>query len=195
MRKLYVRAGSRHKLSGLRPRWRSCCSSDKSFSSGGARRNIDIDLVPFIGYHHLLMLLGGLAIILYCKTSGVSMDDEFLRTIGLLLSGCSTNSPSNLNIYLISLSYQKSPMATSDDFTIVNPHINTTFAALANDTQLEVRAGYFGICAKSGREQDLWLCDNDAGKIARQFQPQQDPLNLIWTAARFKNGIIFSGLM
>lgn len=113
--------------------------------------------------------------------------------LGLVLSGCTTNAASIKGIYLISLSYQKTPISTSDGSALVNTNLTETFAVLANNTLLEVRAGYFGICVLGGN--DLWLCGSDTTKIAKQHQPQQDPLNLIWAVTRFKNGIVFDGLM
>lgn len=67
--------------------------------------------------------------------------------------------------------------------------------AAANGTSLEVRAGYFGLCVLGGDDQGLWRCDGDTTAIARQYSPRQDPLNLVWAGTRFKNGIVFSGLM
>lgn len=153
--------------------------------------------VPFIGFHHILMVLLGLAIIFYSKSYliGILRQGDVLMLSGLVLSGCSSNATSIINIYLISLSYQKTPASTSDNSSLVNPTLTSTFGALTNNTLLEVRAGYFGICVKGGNDQALWLCGSDTAKIARQFQPQQDPLNLIWVATRYKNGIVFSGLM
>ena len=114
---------------------------------------------------------------------------------GLVLSGCTTNAASIIGIYLISLSYQKTLASTSDGSALVNTNLTKTFAVLANDTLLEVRVGYFGICVLDGNDQGLWLCGTDTTKIAAQYQPQQDPLNFIWVVTRFKNGIVFCGLM
>lgn len=143
------------------------------------------------------MVLLGLAIIFYSKSYLIEIlrQGDVLMLSGLVLSGCSSNPTSIINIYLISLSYQKTPASTSDSSSLVNPTLTSTFSALTNSTLLEVRAGYFGICVKGGNDQALWLCGSDTAKIARQFQPQQDPLNLIWVATRYKNGIVFSGLM
>ena len=114
---------------------------------------------------------------------------------GLILSGCTTNVASIAGIYLISLSYQKLPTSMSDDLILVNPKLTDTFGVLTNNARLEVRAGYFGICVLDGNDQGLWICGSDTAKIAMQYQSQQDPLNLIWAVTRFKNGIVFCGLM
>lgn len=143
------------------------------------------------------MVILGLAIIFYSKSYLIDIcrQGDLLMLSGLVLSGCSSNLTSILNIYLISLSYQKTPASTSDGSSLVNPTLTSTFSTLTNSTLLEVRVGYFGICVREGDHQSLWLCGSDTTKIARQFQPQQDPLNLIWVGTRFKNGIVFSGLM
>lgn len=39
------------------------------------------------------------------------------------------------------------------------------------------------------------MCSSDPAGLARLFQPYQDPLNLIWVQTRFREGIVFSGLM
>ena len=114
---------------------------------------------------------------------------------GLILSGCTTDAAFFTGIYLISLSYQKAPGSMSDDSALVNPTLAGTFGVLANNTLLEVRAGYFGICVLGGNDQGLWKCGSDTAKIATQYQSQQDPLNLIWAVTRFKNGIVFGVLM
>ena len=114
---------------------------------------------------------------------------------GMILSGCTTNAASTKGIYLISLSYHKTPTSTSDGSALVNTNLTGTFAVIANNTLLKVRAGYFGICVLGGDDQGLWLCGSDTTKIATRYHPQQDPLNLIWAATRFKNEIVFCGLM
>lgn len=115
--------------------------------------------------------------------------------IGLVLSGCTTAAAAATTVYLISLSYKSTPISKSDGLALVNPNISAIFVPLAGDTSLEVRASYFGLCIRGGRDSSLWTCSDDTTAIARQYQLQEDPLNLIWLATRFKNGITFSGLM
>lgn len=69
----------------------------------------------------------------------------------------------------------------------------TTFTGLVNGSSLEVRAGYFGLCVRYADR--IWVCSSNSAGLAKQLQPYQDPLNLIWAQARFREGIIFSGLM
>jgi hypothetical protein len=57
---------------------------------------------------------------------------------------------------------------------------------------MEVRVGYFGICASNGGD---WLCSNNATALAANINSDQDPLNLIWVASTFKNAIVFPYLL
>lgn len=136
-------------------------------------------LFGFMHYTRFLMLFQTLAIIFY----------------SLVLTGCSTDADAIRNIYLTSLSYQNMPASTSDSSALVNPNLTATFAALVNNTSLEVRASYFGLCVLGSGGPQSWICGGDTASIARLYQPQQDPLNIIWASVRFKNGIVFSGLI
>lgn len=109
----------------------------------------------------------------------------------IVLSACTSSSTTVINIYLTYLAYH--PISHSTSLAQVNPDLTTTFAALVNGSSLEVRAGYFGLCVRYAG--GIWLCSSDSAGLARQFQPYQDPLNVIWVQARFREGIVFSGLM
>lgn len=109
----------------------------------------------------------------------------------VVLSACTSFSATPLGLYLTYLSYQ--PVSHPGSPEQVNPKLVNTFAALVNGSSLEVRAGYFGLCVRYAG--GIWVCSSDSAGLARQFQPYQDPLNLIWTQARFREGIVFSGLM
>ena len=109
----------------------------------------------------------------------------------VVLSACTSSSTAPLGLYLTYLSYQ--PVHHSTSPAQLNPDLVTTFATLVNGSSLEVRAGYFGLCARY--ESGIWLCSSDSVGLARQFQSYQDPLNLIWIQASFRGGIVFGGLM
>ena len=113
------------------------------------------------------------------------------KLTALVLSSCTSSTATTLGLYLTELSYQASPHSSSPEQ--VNPGLTNTFAALVNGSSLKVRAGYFGLCLKYAG--GIWVCSSDSAGLARQFQPYQDPLNLIWTQARFREEIIFCGLM
>jgi hypothetical protein len=53
--------------------------------------------------------------------------------------------------------------------------------------------GYFGICINP--DGGAWLCSNNATALATEVDVDQDPLNLIWLAAQFKDMIVFPYLM
>ena len=109
----------------------------------------------------------------------------------LVLSACTSSTATTLGLYLTELSYQATPHSSPPEQ--VNPGLTSTFAALVNGSSLGVRAGYFGLCVQYAG--GIWVCSSDSAGLARQFQPYQDPLNLIWTQAKFREGIIFCGLM
>ena len=116
---------------------------------------------------------------------------ELTNHTALVLSACTSSSTTPIGLYLTYLSYQ--PIHHSNSPVQVNPDLAKTFTTLVNGSSLEVRAGYFGLCVRY--QSGVWLCSSDSAGLAREFQAYQDPLNLIWVQARFKEGIVFSGLM
>ncbi|TQV98975.1 hypothetical protein V2A60_007334 [Cordyceps javanica] len=131
--------------------------------------------IPFLGYHHVLMILIAIAIIL----------------LSLLLAGCSSSSPLIPNIFLLSL-YYKSYEATPDTAQVYY-NVHSALSNIAGGAQLQARVGYFGICVNP--DGGSWLCSNNATALARQVSQDQDPLNLIWLAAQFKDMIVFPYLI
>lgn len=131
--------------------------------------------LPFLGYHHVLMILIGITIIL----------------LSLLLAGCSSSSPLIPDIFLISL-YYKNYQAVPDTAQ-VNYNVHTAIQNIAGGATLQARVGYFGICVNP--DGGSWLCSNNATALARQVSVDQDPLNLIWLASQFKDMIVFPYLM
>lgn len=152
-------------------------------------------LIPFLGYHHVLMILIAIAIILLCtslrssiNTSGACTDNHPITA--LLLAGCSSSSPLIPGIYLISLYYQG--YTPTYDPAQVDPGVTAAIANIVGQATLEVRVGYFGICVDADGS---FLCANNATALAEQVSIDQDPLNLIWVAETFKNEIVFPYLM
>ncbi|EXJ73792.1 uncharacterized protein A1O5_03554 [Cladophialophora psammophila CBS 110553] len=131
--------------------------------------------VPFIGYHHVLMIFIAIAIIL----------------LSLLLAGCSSTSPLIPDIYLISLYYQKYPPVFST--VQVDPSVTTAIANIVGNADLNVRVGYFGICIRV--DGGAWMCNQNSTALADLVSIDQDPLNLIWVASTFKNAIVFPYLL
>ncbi|QIX00220.1 hypothetical protein AMS68_005737 [Peltaster fructicola] len=131
-------------------------------------------LIPFLGYHHVLMILIALAIIL----------------LSLLLAGCSSSSPLIPTIYLITMYY--SMYTPTYDPAQVDPGVTAAIANIVGQAQLEVRVGYFGLCVNSAGS---FLCSNNATALAQQLSVDKDPLNLIWIASRFKDAVVFPYLL
>ncbi|KAF2176391.1 membrane fusion mating protein FIG1 [Zopfia rhizophila CBS 207.26] len=132
-------------------------------------------LIPFLGYHHVLMILIAIAIIL----------------LSLLLAGCSSTSPLIPGIFLISMYYQH--YTPTYDTAQVDPSITAAIANIVGQAQLAVRVGYFGICINP--DGGSYLCSNNATALAEQVSVDQDPLNLIWVASTFKDAIVFPYLL
>jgi hypothetical protein len=156
-------------------------------------------LLPFLGFHHVLMIFIALAIILLCEsqhpveetpTQHGTSTDHFRKT-ALLLAGCSSSSPAIPNIFLISFFYQM--YAPNYDPTQVDPGVSAAIANIVGRASLEVRVGYFGICINN--DGGSFLCSNNATLLAEQLSIEEDPLNLIYVANTFKNSVVFPYLM
>ncbi|KAI9669160.1 MAG: hypothetical protein M1829_005161 [Trizodia sp. TS-e1964] len=132
-------------------------------------------LIPFLGYHHVLMILIAIAIIL----------------LSLLLAGCSSSSNGIPGIFLISLYYQS--YTPTYDPAQVDPGVSTAIGNIVRTAHLEARVGYFGICINP--DGGSWLCSNNASSLAAQVSVDSDPLNLIWVASTFKDSIVFPYLI
>ena len=90
----------------------------------------------------------------------------------------------------MSLSYRPVPISESPS---ISSNVSQTFAGLVTAASLEVRTGYFGLCASLAK--NSWTCSDDASSLARRFSPNQDPLDLIGHSAKFKDNIVFPGLV
>ncbi|PNY18227.1 Uncharacterized protein TCAP_07589 [Tolypocladium capitatum] len=132
-------------------------------------------LMPFLGYHHVLMILIAVAIIL----------------LSLLLAGCSSSSPLIPGIFLLSLYYQH--YQAVPDTAQVDYNVHTAIENIAGGAIMQARVGYFGICVNP--DGGSWLCSNNATALAREVSVDQDPLNLIWLASQFKDMIVFPYLI
>lgn len=75
----------------------------------------------------------------------------------------------------------------------VDPHLVTATANIVGGAEMEVRVGYFGICVQpSGGS---YICNSNATALAEIVTVDQDPLNLIWVAATFKDAVVFPYLL
>ncbi|KAL0637794.1 hypothetical protein Q9L58_003184 [Maublancomyces gigas] len=132
-------------------------------------------LVPFLAYHHVLMVLILVAIIL----------------LSLLLAGCSSSSPLIPSIFLMNLWYDRA--APQYDPAQVAPGASRAIGNIVGNARLETRVGYFGICINP--DGSSWLCSANASSLAAQVDVDQDPLNLIWVAQTFRESIVFPYLL
>ncbi|SPO04288.1 uncharacterized protein DNG_06971 [Cephalotrichum gorgonifer] len=131
--------------------------------------------LPFLGYHHVLMILITVSIIL----------------LSLLLAGCSSSSPLIPDIFLMSIYYER--YTATPDTAQVDYNAHKAIAAIAGNARLAARVGYFGICVNP--DGGSWLCSNNATALANEVSVDQDPLNLVWLASQFKDMIVFPYLI
>ncbi|KAJ4357035.1 hypothetical protein N0V95_002841 [Ascochyta clinopodiicola] len=94
------------------------------------------------------------------------------------------------NVYVLGVKYVNS--------TEISPNpLAQSLSVVLNDhkgsSQLEVRAGYFGMCVR--QRGIIWICSRDTDSLAEQVGFDNDPLNLIGTVSRFRDGVLFSGLL
>ncbi|PGH01420.1 hypothetical protein GX51_05227 [Blastomyces parvus] len=134
-----------------------------------------LQYLPQIGYHHVLMVFIAIAIIL----------------LSLLLAGCSSSSPEIPTIFLISLFYEKYEPVI--DSAIVAPSVSVAMNNIVGGAQVEVRVGYFGICVQPTG--GAFICNSNATALADILQSEEDPLNLVWVAATFKDAVVFPYLI
>lgn len=150
-------------------------------------------LIPFLGYHHVLMILIAIAIILLCEYKTISTSGKpapLTVFAALLLAGCSSSSPLIPGIYLITFWYDQ--YTPTYDPTQVDPGVTAAIANIVGQAQLEVRVGYFGLCVNTD---GAFLCSNNATALAEQVSIDQDPLNLVWVATTFKDAVVFPYLL
>jgi len=132
-------------------------------------------LIPFLGYHHVLMVLILVAIIL----------------LSLLLAGCSSSSVLIPSTFLINLFYDRSSPKFNP--AQVDPGASRAIGNIVGNAELEARVGYFGICVNP--DGGSWLCSANASSLAAQISTDQDPLNLVWVADTFRQSIVFPYLI
>ncbi|CAG9941333.1 unnamed protein product [Clonostachys rosea f. rosea IK726] len=156
---------------------RTSSGSSSSKTNEGVTTIHDVwyQYLPFLGYHHVLMILIAVTIIL----------------LSLLLAGCSSSSPLIPDIFLLSLYYKE--YEAVPDTAQVHYGVHTYMESLTRGAHLQARVGYFGICINP--DGGSWLCSNNATALAKEVQVEQDPLNLIWLAAQFKDMIVFPYLI
>src|SRR4051794_22951993 len=75
----------------------------------------------------------------------------------------------------------------------VDPGVTAAIANIVGNAQLGVRVGYFGICIN--RDGGGFICSNNATALVDNVSVDQDPLNLVWVAATFKDAVVFPYLL
>ncbi|KAK2768254.1 hypothetical protein FQN54_000106 [Arachnomyces sp. PD_36] len=120
-----------------------------------------------------------------------SSEESTVSRKAILVAGCS--SQGLRNVYLLSLSYHKSSETQSQPSSQLNPSFFADVANTSSSASLEVRVGYFGLCASL--EGQGWTCATDSNSLTENLNATHDPLNLIWVADRFQNQVFLSALI
>ena len=94
------------------------------------------------------------------------------------------------NVYILGLSYTNS---TPSGLNPIQKNLSEALSTLKGPARLEVRVGYFGICVRN--HGILWVCSSDVDGLIQQVGSENDPLDLIGGASKFRDDVLFSGLL
>lgn len=105
----------------------------------------------------------------------------------------------------MSLTYE-GDVSPPTDSTLVNPNVSATLSAIVENstsTPVEVRVGYLGMCVLLAENFGQWICSRKSEQLARIIigdspgsqNDTDDPLNLIFVAGKFKDDVVFEGLL
>lgn len=70
--------------------------------------------------------------------------------------------------------------------------------AYSQSGHVAVRTGYFGLCAKEDSDGYSWVCASDVADLKVELSGangDEDPLDAVDMAGRFKSGVVFPGLL
>jgi Ca2+ regulator and membrane fusion protein Fig1 len=81
--------------------------------------------------------------------------------------------------------------ATSSNTSPLWSNITDIITSNTAPEHLEIRIGYFGICVN---EQSKWACRSSVSSLSGPNQPN-DPVGAIDAASRFKDEVLFPGLL
>ncbi|KAI1344735.1 Ca2+ regulator and membrane fusion protein Fig1-domain-containing protein [Xylariaceae sp. FL0016] len=143
----------------------------------GRIRGVWYRLMPFLEYHHVLMMLNGGAVVLW----------------SFLLAAC-TASNGISNVYLLSLSYHNPTPTSPSDSLVVNQVLRQVLLdQVSNSSNLvqDIRIGYFSLCVtlNSG----ITFCGSNAQELAAALRSEDngDPLNILRLAQEIRTGVVF----
>ncbi|KAF1813000.1 hypothetical protein P152DRAFT_503658 [Eremomyces bilateralis CBS 781.70] len=133
------------------------------------------NILPLIGYHHILM---------FALTIGIILSGE-----SLVLAGCTNSSSFGRSVYVLSLTYQHTaaPPTSTDLFRNISDILSTASESL----DVTVRVGYFGLCINDGSG---WRCHRSVPGLGTTGAPN-DPLMVVEMGRRYKDEVLFPGLL
>ncbi|KAK6839392.1 hypothetical protein PG987_005258 [Apiospora arundinis] len=138
-------------------------------------------LIPFIGFHHVLVVFNVVSIILW----------------SILLAGCTLGNGLK-NVYLLSLAYDSEPHSQVAESLLSNPQLIKLLSGQvqdSNDTIREIRVGYVSLCAVSSSGGSF--CGDSTEGLVRQVRSSgsSDPLNLLELAHSVRTEVVFYPLL
>lgn len=103
--------------------------------------------------------------------------------IALALGGSSSTAAGIINLYIVNLRYVAGHCLSGGT--------NQASTGPGEASSLEVRIGYFGVCARTSSQ--AWDCGNSAATLdlMRASLASQDPAKLLGLAYRFKDEVLF----
>ncbi|OCL04028.1 hypothetical protein AOQ84DRAFT_226534 [Glonium stellatum] len=110
----------------------------------------------------------------------------------LLVGSWSESTAAMARVYLLSISYQHQTNQIHNSY--VNQTLSTAMHDAADSAYLEVRGGYFGLCARSNNK-GSWTCKRNAAGFMGNRASIEDPLNLLGIMDHFRGEVEFPGLI
>ena len=117
-------------------------------------------------------------------------------TIGIVLAGCSSNSPFLKDIFLLSTSYANPPITPLP--LPLPSSSNTTYfkdSVTASKSNLVIRTGYYGLCISTSNSNGDFTCNSNIASLTAGLPSTSDPLNLIGQSQSFKDKVVFPYLI
>lgn len=110
------------------------------------------------------------------------------NSVAFLVAGTNPSGRSLNNIFILSLS----PGSAGE--VELESNFTSQLREAALGTSMEIRAGYFGLCARRV-DLEAWTCSSSRAALIEAMGPSvPDDLNLLGIAEHFRTEVIFPGL-
>lgn len=113
--------------------------------------------------------------------------------LAILLAGAHPGGNSSQSIYVLSLAPHPNEVALAEQRLWSD--LTAQFHEAAQQTNTEVRVGYFGLCARL-INQSGWECTKNGESLFTRLGPDAtDTINILRLADDFKSSVLFPGLV